>query len=122
MSTARFRFPKSARLLRRAEYRRIYEEGSKFVGPVFAAFYLRAESKGPARVGYTTPKALGTSVVRNRIKRRLREAVRVALPSLEPGWQIVFNPKRAAHEAGFSRLTDEVERLWSVLRTRGTRS
>ena len=120
VSTARFRFPKSARLLRSAEYRRIYDEGSKFVGPLFAAFYLRTE--GPSRVGYTTPRALGGSVVRNRIKRRLREVVRVALPSLEPGWEIVFNPRRAARDAELSRLTSEVERLWTLLRAKGTRS
>ncbi len=122
MSTARFRFPKSARLLRRAEYRRIYEEGGKFVGPLFAAFYLRTESGSRARVGYTTPKGLGTSVERNRIKRRLREAVRLVLPSLEPGWEIVFNPRRAALDAEFSRLTSEVQRLWGVLRARGRES
>ena len=61
-------------------------------------------------------------MVRNRIKRRLREAVRVALPSLEPGWEIVFNPRRAVQGAEFSRLTSEVERLWGVLRARGTGS
>lgn len=92
------------------------------MGPLFAAFYLRTQSGDPARVGYTTPRALGTSVERNRIKRRLREAVRVALPSLEPGWAIVFNPRRAALDAEFSRLTSEVQRLWGVLRARGTES
>jgi len=63
-------------------------------------------------VGYTTPKALGPAVARNRIKRRLREAVRLRLPGLGPGWEFVFNPRRAALDAEFSRLTGEVERLF----------
>lgn len=119
MPPQRFCFPKSARLLKSAEYRRIYQEGSKFAGPLFAAFYRRAEGGRPARVGYTTPRALGKAVVRNRIKRRLREAVRLQLAALGPGWEVVFNPRRAVLEADFSRLAAEVERLFGVLRRRG---
>jgi ribonuclease P protein component len=106
------------RLLKTAEYRKIYQEGSKYAGPLFAAFYRRTDAPRPARVGYTTPKTIGSSVVRNRIRRRLREAVRLQLPSLEPGWEIVFNPRRAVLDADFSRLTSEVERLFGLLRAK----
>ena len=116
MSSDRLCFPKSARLLKSAEYRKIYQEGAKFVGPLFAAFYRRAEGGGAARVGYTTPKAAGNAVIRNRLKRRLREAVRMQLPSLEAGWEVVFNPRRAVLDAEFSRLTAEVARLFGLLR------
>jgi ribonuclease P protein component len=112
----RFCFPKSARLLKSAEYRRIYQEGRKFVGPLFAAFYRQAASGKPARVGYTTPRVIGKAVARNRIKRRLREAVRVELPSLGPGWEVVFNPRRALLQADSSRVTAEVARLFDLLR------
>ena len=118
MRPNRFCFPKSARLLKSAEYRRIYEEGSKFVGPLFAAFYRRVSSGAPARVGYTTPKAIGKAVVRNRIKRRLREAVRLELPSLDPGWEIVFNPRRKLLDAERGRLQAELERLFGALRVK----
>ena len=117
MSPNRFGFPKSARLLKSAEFRRVYQEGSRFVGPLFAAFYRRSDSGKPVRVGYTTPKAIGKAVARNRIKRRLREAVRVELPSAGPGWDIVFNPRRAVLDADFSRVKAEVERLFGVLRS-----
>lgn len=94
------------------------------MGPLFAAFYRRAEGEAAARVGYTTPRALGPAVARNRIKRRLREAVRMQLSALgageEPGagWEIVFNPRRAVLEAEFSRLSGEVARLFETLRRR----
>jgi len=109
----RLGFPKSARLLKSADFRRIYQEGGKFRGPLFAAFY---RGGGLAtRVGYTTPKALGPAVVRNRIRRRLREAVRLQLPQLGAGWEIVFNPARAAQGADFARLRSEVARLFGIL-------
>ena len=115
MSSDRLCFPKSARLLKSAEYRRVYQEGRKFVGPLFAAFYRRAAEGEPARIGWTTPRTLGKAVVRNRIKRRLREAVRAELPLLEPGWEVVFNPRRALEEANFSLLRDEVARFFGLL-------
>lgn len=120
----RFCYAKPARPLHSAEYRRIYQEGTKWVGPLFAAFYRRAEGGAAARVGYTTPRALGPAVARNRIKRRLREAVRMQTPALGPGeppgscWEIVFNPRRAVLEAEFSRLSSEVARLFEALRRR----
>jgi ribonuclease P protein component len=64
-------------------------------------------------VGFTVPRALGGSVIRNRIKRRMREAVRSRLSALGPGWCIVFNPRRAALEAPLTALTREVDRLFS---------
>ena len=115
MSSGGLRFPKSARLLKGAEFRRVYREGRKFVGPLFAAFYRGADESEPARVGWTVPKALGNAVERNRIKRRLREAVRIRLPLLAPGWEVVFHPRRAATEADFALLRDEVERLFAQL-------
>src|SRR5947209_18105334 len=80
-------FPKSVRILRSKDFRRVYEHGTRYSGPYFAAFYARQVDSGPKgaevqvrvggpRIGFTLPRALGGSVVRNRIKRRVREAVR----------------------------------------------
>jgi len=65
-------------------------------------------------VGFTTPKALGKSVARNRIKRRMREAVRLELAQLSPEWSIVFNPRRKAQNCLFTELQAEVRRLFMV--------
>jgi len=106
-------FPKRVRVLRPADFRRIYAQGQRVSGPYFAAFCLGgADTSGP-RIGFTTPRALGKSVVRNRIKRRIREAVRRQLCQLEPQWEIVINPRRAALKAPFADITREVGRLFS---------
>ena len=51
-------------------------------------------------------------MVRNRIKRRVREAVRLYLDRLNPQWSIVINPRRKALEASTQDLQREVERLF----------
>ena len=58
------------------------------------------------------PRALGKAVVRNRIKRRVREAVRFHLDRLKPQWSIVINPRRKALDAPLPDLQREVERLF----------
>jgi ribonuclease P protein component len=92
---AAFGFPKSARLLRRAEFVAAREAGRGFAeGPLAASFRPREPSvtragaagmdAAMARVGLTVSSKVGGAVVRNRIKRRLREAVRLDLAALPP--------------------------------------
>ena len=86
-------------------------------------FYLaNDEESAGLRVGFTVGKALGQAVQRNRMKRRLREAVR--LGGLERGFaaDVVINPKRSLLSADFADLTTEVskafEAIGKVLKTR----
>ncbi len=78
----------------------------------FNAFCLRSPESGlPARFGFTVPRAIGKAVVRNRLKRRMREAVRTHLLSLPPQCSIVFNPRRTVLEAPFEDLCREIGRI-----------
>jgi len=81
-------------------------------GPLFAAFCFREpEAEGP-HIGFTVPRALGKAVVRNRIRRRVREAVRLNLDRLNPQWSIVINPRRKALDAPMAEIQKEVVRLF----------
>ena len=55
---------------------------------------------------------MGKAVVRNRMKRRVREAVRLNLTSLPSAWDVVFNPRKPLLTAEFSALQAEVRRVF----------
>jgi ribonuclease P protein component len=123
------RFPKSSKLLRHADFQRVYKQGRRHFAAHMTVFYLRRENIWSAempmfptwgpRVGLTVGRVLGGSVVRNRIKRRLREAVRYNLASLPLPVDVVINPKKSAQAAEFSVLKDEVARAFQVIREKG---
>ncbi|MBV8729039.1 MAG: ribonuclease P protein component [Acidobacteriia bacterium] len=105
-------FPKRVRLRRSQEFRTVYERGARFSSPLFAAFCFRETQAAVARIGFTVPRKLGPAVVRNRLKRRFREAVRFGLDRLNPQCSIVINPRLKALHAPFPELQREVERLF----------
>ena len=79
---------------------------------MFAAFCVRESQPEGPHIGFTCPRALGKAVVRNRIKRRVREAVRLHLDRLSPLWSIVINPRRKAFDAPVTELRREIDRLF----------
>jgi ribonuclease P protein component len=97
---------KARRLLRSADFREVYQTGIRMNSPFFAAFCLhRGGSVGqPSKFGFTVPRALGDAVVRNRIRRRMREAVRLSLAISPNDWAVVFNPRRSVIDAKFEDL------------------
>src|SRR5271168_4223428 len=108
-------FPKSARILRSSDFRLIYDTGKRYSCAHFAAFYLGYDEGDSARLGFTTPRALGRANVRNRVKRRFREAVRLHLAELSPKWSVVINPRRSSLEIPFPALEKEIEKLFGHL-------
>lgn len=85
----------------------------------FAAFCLyRAEDSEPSRFGFTIPRAVGKAVDRNRIRRRLREAIRAQLTDAPSSWSIVFNPRRTVLDASFEDLCRETARVFTRCKER----
>ena len=114
-SGKRARFPRCARLLRRADFERVYKQGRRHFTAHMTVFYLqRAEGRG-IRVGFTVGRMLGGAVERNRMKRRLREAVRLHGPADGAAVDVVINPKKTVLSAEFAELRNEIERAFEVI-------
>ncbi len=114
MSSAGARFPKSVRLLKHADFDHVYQNGKRHFCGHMTVFYLRRDS-GPPRVGFTVGRVLGGAVVRNRIKRRLREAARRRLAELAAPVDVVINPKKSALTVDFAELDREVAQAFAKI-------
>jgi len=108
-------FPRAVRLLRHADFERVYRLGKRHFAAHITMFYLlRGEGQG-MRLGFTVGRALGGAVERNWMKRRLREAVRLHGPGNMAGVDVVINPKKSAFGMDFSDLRNEVARAFQVI-------
>jgi ribonuclease P protein component len=114
------KFPKKRRLLRHADFERVYKQGRRHFATHMTLFYLRRDNdlgdgQQGLRVGFTVGRVLGGSVQRNRMKRRLREAVRLSGFPPEVSADIVINPKRSLLGADFAEVRNEVARAFQVI-------
>lgn len=109
---ARFTFPKEVRLRRRSEFLRVQDKGHKLTADCLLCLVLpNGRADGLTRLGLTVSTKVGPSVVRNRIRRRLRELFRVRKASLPKGLDIVFIARSSAKEADWPRIVRAYERI-----------
>lgn len=104
------RRPNPGRLRKRAQYLAV-QRGEKRRGPLFLLEVLGRGDDGPARYGLTVTKKNGNAAMRNRIRRRLREAVRLsAADDMAAGSDYVIVARREALGAPFAELKAELAR------------
>ena len=116
-------FPRGARLLRHADFERVYKQGKRHFSASMTVFYLERRAvgadKAPAiagtRIGFTVGRALGGAVQRNRMKRRLREAVRLSRPVPGVSADVVINPKKVLLATSFETVLNEVGQAFVVI-------
>jgi len=103
-------FPRAVRLGRRSEYEAVYHGGQRRSSQQFIVFF-RPNGGEHSRFGISVKKALGGAVVRNRIKRRIREILRLSQSEIPSGWDIVIHPRSTVARAEFASLQAELLRL-----------
>jgi ribonuclease P protein component len=106
----RLEFPREARLVRRGDFDAVYSAGKRRSSSHFTVFF-RANQLPVSRFGFSIKKALGGAVVRNRMRRRMREIVRCHRMEIPTGWDIVIHPKSGVARSGFAGLTADLVRL-----------
>jgi ribonuclease P protein component len=104
-----------ARLRKHSEYQRTYRGSRKYFSPSMTYFFaVRTESPGQGpKIGITAGRVLGKAVDRNRIKRRLREAVRSNLGLLaEEDIDVVLHPRRSVLTLDWASLCAEISQIF----------
>lgn len=110
------RLSRPARLRKHADFEKVYRSGRRIFSAHMTVFFLRRDS-GPARVGFTVPRALGAAVERNRIRRRMREAARLSLGAAGGAMDVVIHPKKSALAADFAELREEMARAFERIKS-----
>jgi ribonuclease P protein component len=108
-----------ARLRKHADFQRAYQAGRKRQSASMS-WFLASQPAGsgvpdqnvlPTRVGLTVGKALGRAHDRNRIKRRMREALRRHIEMFPKGCDLIFHPRRTVLTMDFTKLEEEIVRI-----------
>ena len=107
--------PQQSRMRRPEDFRRVLRTGRRAGGSVVAGHLLLVGSDGPvrsgdpAKVGFVVSRAVGSAVVRNRVKRRLRELMRRRVASLPGGCMLVLRAYPAAASARQEDLAADLD-------------
>lgn len=113
----RFFFRKENRLLKRADFLRVYGSG-RVVRRSLVHVFLVEEPPGPdgevrpTRIGITATRKTGKAVRRNRARRLVREAFRLNLPAMKPGYSMVVNVMRGATTASYDKVCGQLVSIW----------
>jgi ribonuclease P protein component len=99
------------RLRHRADFERVRSEGRSWQDRL-VAMTVAPNALGYNRFGFITSRHLGGAVVRNRVRRVLREIVRLSAPRLRPGSDITFVARNAIVGQPYSTVKDALEKLF----------
>lgn len=104
--------PKTARLLKRAEFLKLSRAGAKLQSANFVVIIGRNDGQLP-RLGITVSGKVGNSVIRNRIKRQVRECFRRRCAALQPGTDFLVIARKSAAGLAGSAITRELGRAFT---------
>ncbi|MDR2711825.1 MAG: ribonuclease P protein component [Clostridiales bacterium] len=107
--------PKKYRLRQRRDFRRVYQKGRSQSFPYFV-FYNRYTGLPGFRVGFSVSKKIGKAVVRNRVKRQLREICRRHLNKFLAGRDYIIVVRSTVLQADFDKLSCQMDLALTKLR------
>ena len=113
LNTSNGPFPKSARLLKRWEFLFLQQKGKKRHSQHFLVASVLTQREH-SRLGITTSRRFGNAVVRNRMKRLLREFFRTHQTLITPVCDIVVIPKAGAEQLTLAQVAEELEKVLSI--------
>lgn len=104
------------RLKDRADFTAVRERGRRWRGDLLILNALQRPSDGPTRFGFVVSRRIGKAVVRNRVKRRLRAAVRRQIAGMARGYDVVVIARPGLGDTSYAVLADAVATLLRLAR------
>ncbi len=101
---------KKLKLKSNRDFRKTYDKGKSFANKYLVIFFIKNGLESN-RIGVAVTKKLGRSVVRNKVRRRIREAYRLNNHKVRQGYDIVFLSRVGAKEVGYKELESAVLHL-----------
>ena len=98
------------RLRRNSDFQRVRQVGKSYASPIMVLAFLRNELEY-SRFGFVVSKRLGKAVIRNKIKRRIREATRLKMSQIKPGFDIVLIARNRINQASYLEVSQSLEHL-----------
>lgn len=105
-----YTFPRSERILQSAEFERAFQQGEKLVCGAFVCYVVRQTGQG-RKLGCVVSRRVGGAVVRNRLKRYIREAYRLHRPNLADDVHLVVVARQAAARMRYGECAEALCRL-----------
>lgn len=105
MLSARYRLKKNA------QFKYVYNKGRSCANRTLSLVYVKSGPPGVLRVGFSVSRKIGKSVVRNRIKRLMREACKPCIPHIRTGHLLVFVARSAAAGAPHAEIASALRQL-----------
>ena len=98
------------RLTEKERFRLVRQTGVSYTHPLLVVCLL-ANGQPFSRCGFTVSRRLGKAVERNRVRRRISEAVRLIWDLIEPGWDVVWVARPALQSVDFAEIQEACIRL-----------
>lgn len=107
-----YQFPRENRLTRKSDYQFVFQQGKKAVGRYFVCYMVRRPGKGH-KLGTAVSRKVGCAVVRNRIKRYIREFYRTRRPQFDCEAYVVVVARPASAELDYRKCTSALAHLFA---------
>jgi len=99
------------RLTSTTDFKRVRRKGKSFAHPLVVVIVLPNDT-GSSRFGISAGRSVGNAVLRNRSKRQIREVIRLLIPQIQVGWDIVILARKPMVNASFREIEAAIHQLF----------
>jgi ribonuclease P protein component len=109
------------RLKRREDFRRVFRAGISVANRQFVVYTFSRSEKGPSRLGVSVSRKVGKAVVRNRVKRLVKEVVRHWMNDIRPSLDIVVIARNPAAELNYDQVKSSLRHVFNKAKLFGAK-